>query len=360
MKSRILISVRILFVILLAGCRDNNSPVPLKFTAYEHNPILIPGEPGAWDDLFLWIPQVVHYDSVFYLFYLGGNVSGRMAVGLAISKDGLHFIKHNNNPVLAPDEEGFGSYTVGPGIVLQRDSAWWMYYNAQNIAAFAPGRAVGRAIATSLTGPWVKDKMPVISSGSKGEWDAGFIIPTSVLTLSDGTLMMFYSGGEDIAFFNNFYLGMATSPDGIIWTKYNDPLTTQHPFAGSDPVLMTGNKGEWDGAFIWMANVTVGKNGFRMYYSGSSSNQRTGMKSMGYAESRDGIHWEKYDGNPVYSIEKKTEPVNHDDVAFMENPALIYLDTICFMYYEYGDSQVETSRIGMAKAILNKGEGSVK
>lgn len=352
MKSRIWIFIRIIFLLLLAGCRENNSPVSLNFTACEQNPILVPGAPGAWDDLFLWNPQIIHHDSHFYLFYLGGNVSGRMAVGLAISEDGLHFIKHTDNPVLSPDEEGYGSYTVGPGIVIKRDSSWWMYYNAQDIASFAPGCAAGRATATSLSGPWVKDKMPVITSGSTGEWDAGFIIPSSVLTLNDGTLMMFYSAGEDIAFFSNFFVGMATSPDGIVWTKYNDPLTTQHPFAGSDPVLMTGSMGEWDGAYIWMANVTFGNNGFRMYYSGSDENQRTGLKSIGYAESRDGIHWEKYNRNPVYSIENITEPDNPDSVAFMENPALIYLDTICYMYFEYGGSQVESTRIGVAKAKL--------
>lgn len=352
MKNRISISIRILFVIIMAGCRDHNSPVLLKFSAWEQNPILVPGDPGAWDDLFLWNPQIVAHDGVFYLFYLGGNVSGRMAVGLATSEDGLHFIKHSNNPVLAPEVEGFGSYTVGPGIVLQRDTAWWIYYNAQDLASFAPGRAAGRATSTSLNGPWVKDKLPVITSASKGEWDAGFIIPSSVLTLSDGTLMMFYTGGEDVAFFDNFYVGMATSPDGIVWTKYNDPLTTQHPFAGSDPVLMTGKNGEWDGAFLWMPNVTIHENGFRMYYSASATNQRTGLKSIGYAESRDGIHWVKYEGNPVFGIEQITESNNHGDVTFMENPALIYLDTICYMYYEYGGSQVESSKIGVAKAKL--------
>jgi hypothetical protein len=115
---------------------------------------------------------------------------------------------------------------------------------------------------------------------------------------------------------------------------------------------MTGKNGEWDGAFLWMPNVTVHENGFRMYYSASATNQRTGLKSIGYAESRDGIHWEKYNGNPVFGIEQITESNNQGDVTFMENPALIYLDTLCFMYYEYGDSQVESTRIGVAKTDL--------
>ena len=113
-----------------------------------------------------------------------------------------------------------------------------MYYNAQDLVTFAPGHYAGRATATSLTGPWIKSEKPVISSGHAGEWDAGFIIPSSVLNLDDGSYVMFYSGGEDIPLFDNFYVGMATSTDGIKWKKYNDPATIDHPYAESDPVLM--------------------------------------------------------------------------------------------------------------------------
>jgi hypothetical protein len=41
-----------------------------------------------------------------------------------------------------------------------------------------------------------------------------------------------------------------------------------------------------------------------------------------------------------------------ENIAFMENPALIYLDTICLMFYEYGDLRLEATRIGVATAKL--------
>ena len=174
------------------------------------------------------------------------------------------------------------------------------------MVTFAPGHYAGRATATSLTGPWIKSEKPVISSGHAGEWDAGFIIPSSVLNLDDGSYVMFYSGGEDIPLFDNFYVGMATSTDGIKWKKYNDPATTDHPFAESDPVLMPGNPGEWDGSFVWMANVTKSTERFRMYYSAAAVSSRKEIKAIGYASSKDGIHWEKYQGNPVY--QSKQDP----------------------------------------------------
>lgn len=339
-----------LLVFIILACSSDHAPVPLKFRAYEANPILSPGEPGSWDELFLWNPQVVKEHNVFYLYYLGGNISGKMAIGYATSYDGIHFTKSGGNPVVSPDEQGFDACTVGPGIVLKNDSSWLMYYNAQDLKAFAPGHFAGRATALSLSGPWLKSENPVIASGNKGEWDAGFIIPSSVLYLEDGSYMMFYSAGTDIALFDDFCVGMAQSPDGVNWKKYNDPQTTGHPFAESDPVLVPGPRGEWDGSFVWMANVTKYPGGFIMYYAAARTNAREELKAIGYASSKDGIHWEKYNGNPVYRSEDDSFILNQGKIGYLENPCLVYLDTISFMYYECGPFQVERSFICLATA----------
>ncbi len=336
--------------LFIAACFKSEIHTPPKFEASVSNPVLSPGAPGSWEDLFLWAPQIVRDNDVFYLFYLGGNVSGRMAVGLATSVDGYHFEKFPGNPVLAPDNMGFDAFTVGPGIVLKKDTTWLMYYNAQEIIAFAPGRHAGRATASSPGGPWSRSETPVISSGSRGEWDAGFIVPSSVMVLEDESYMMFYSGGEDIALWDNFYVGMATSADGINWKKYNNPETTEHPFANSDPVMMSGAVGEWDAAFVWMANVTKFPDGFRMYYSGVGVNSRKEIKAIGYASSKDGVHWQKYFGNPVFISDQDPFINSSGKKGYMENPSLLYEDTICYMYYECGPFGLETSYIGLATA----------
>jgi hypothetical protein len=337
-----------LLAFIILSCNSGNAPAPLKFKAYEKNPILIPGKQGDWDELFLWNPQVIKDDGMFYLFYLGGNISGRMSIGLATSSDGYHFTKFRGNPVLSPDNEGFDAYTVGPGIILKKEPGWLMYYNAQNLRAFAPGPAAGMATAPSPEGPWAQSEDPIIKSGTKGEWDAGFIIPSTVIFLKDGRYLMFYSGGTDIALFDDFCVGMAESSDGINWKKYNDPLTTKHPFTESDPVMIPGRTGEWDGGFIWMANVTEYAGGFTMYYSGSATNNREDLKAIGFATSRDGILWEKYPGNPVYRSEDDPFILSQGKIGYMENPYLLYLDTVCYMYYECGPFQVEKSFISMA------------
>jgi len=358
MKNSIFSLILSLTILVISGCKQDNTPTPLKFNAYEHNPILSPGQSGTWDDLFLWTPQIVLYEDVFYLYYLGGNKSGRMAVGFATSPDGFHFTKFAGNPVMTPDDTGFDAYTVGPGIIVRSDSAWLMYYNAQDLVTFAPGRYVGRATSATLNGPWLRSETPVISSGHSGEWDAGFIIPSAVLIMEDGSFMMFYTGGIDLGLWDDFYVGMATSQDGINWKKYNEPGTTQHPFEESDPVLMTGNNGEWDGAFVWMANVTQHHEGFRMYYTATGVNNRKAIKGIGYATSKDGIHWEKYTENPVYHSSQDPFAKSQGIYGYMENPSLVYLDTICLMFYDCGPIEIEASYIGMATATLKTTAGN--
>jgi predicted GH43/DUF377 family glycosyl hydrolase len=59
--------------------------------------------------------------------------------------------------------------------------------------------------------------------------------------------------------------------------------------------------------------------------------------SIGYATSEDGIHWEKYKKNPVYSLEDdpyyfkmpKKEAIIHD-------PRILVKDSLYILYYDYG------------------------
>ncbi|MGQ9610825.1 MAG: peptidoglycan-binding protein [bacterium] len=81
-------------------------------------------------------------------------------------------------------------------------------------------------------------------------------------------------------------IGYATSKDGIHWEKYP-----------GNPVLDLGEPGSWDSEHV--ANPTVLYDGsiYKMWYTGCNKNMQ-----IGYATSKDGIHWEKYQGNPVIDL----------------------------------------------------------
>ncbi|MBC8319881.1 MAG: hypothetical protein H8E34_04085 [Bacteroidetes bacterium] len=352
MKKLILNLILSLFVLSLPGCKQDISPSPMKFKAYEHNPIINPGAPGSWDELSPSVPNIVWSDSIFYLFYMGWNTSGRIAIGLASSDDGFHFTKFEGNPIISPDSKGFDAFAVAAPIVMKDYSLWIMYYNALETADYAPGPSITMASATQPTGPWSKKETAVLTSGSKGEWDAGFVIASSVIKLENNSYIMYYTGGKDFFELKDFNIGMATSKDGEHWKKYNDPATKVHPYAESDPVFMAGKAGDWDGSYVWMPKVARFSEGYNMYYTGIKVSKKKVYGATGYAFSKDGIRWERYTGNPVYNVEDDPCINSPADEAIIENPSFYYMDTLCFMFYSYG---TEGQGIGLATAKVPVG-----
>jgi sucrose-6-phosphate hydrolase SacC (GH32 family) len=321
----------------------------MKFKAYEQNPILTPGDPGSWDELMLLAPQVYRHDSSFYLFYTASNITNKMGVGLATSKDGFHFEKYEGNPILAPDGIGYNAALVAGCVLIFHDIAWTMYFGAGELIRYGPGQSIGRATAEKITGPWIKDEKPILTTGSIGEWDAGFIFPTSFIKMEDGSYRIYYTGGGDFQGKVITYTGLATSADGITWRKYNDPATHQHPFAESDPVLATGNKKDWDSHGSWCAFVYKVKEDFNMYYTGSNFNKGYSESSIGFAYAEDGIQWEKFSDNPVFTVHDDPFSANAIRDTIIEGSWLVFQDTVCYMYYDYG---VIVGKIGMATAAL--------
>jgi hypothetical protein len=94
---------------------------------------------------------------------------------------------------------------------------------------YSPGASIGRATARLLTGPLRKRDTPILNTGSKGEWDAGFVIPflsREVLVIGTATmyewriLLSFQEGSKCIILVsvnsNIIAIGNATSKDGIL------------------------------------------------------------------------------------------------------------------------------------------------
>jgi predicted GH43/DUF377 family glycosyl hydrolase len=340
MRNQYIIFFICLFALLVTGCRQTESQGPLKFNGYQNNPVIVPGEPGSWDDLYVITAFVLEEKDTIYLFYTAYSKTGSRALGLATSTDGYHFIKYKGNPILEGDKTGYDAFGVAQAQVLKSDSGWVLYFNGREIAGFSSGPSIGRATAQALTGPWKKSNNPVLTSGRRGEWDSGFIYLGSVLKMDDGSYVMYYSGGPDVLTETKFYIGLATSKDGITWTKYNNPVTTQHPFAESDPVMMTGKPGDWDSELVLSCVVLKYPGGFGMYYS---------CGAFGYATSSDGIHWKRYRKNPVYTLDD--DPYSYKMAvkdATIQGAKFLFKDSLCLMYYDYGHGL--NSAISMAIA----------
>jgi len=139
--------------------------------------------------------------------------------------------------------------------------------------------------ATSTDGiHWQKSNAnPVLNVGAAGDFDSEHVY-TPMVVYHDSLYWMWYAGNNGAI----WQIGLATSKDGIVWRK--------HP---NNPVLKIGLPGQWDDKYAYGPFVMRDGTVFKMWYRGESA-ALPGKGSTGYAESPDGVHWEKYSGNPDF------------------------------------------------------------
>jgi hypothetical protein len=170
---------------------------------------------------------------------------------------------------------------------------------------------------------WTKyEDNPVLDLGASGEWDDYYVYASSVL-FEDGIHKMWYSGHDG----SNWRIGYATSPDGIVWTKYE-----------GNPVLNLGAPGAWDDYDVYSPSVLYEDGTYKMWYSGYDGDHNR----IGYATSPDGIVWTKYEGNPVLDL---GAPGTWDDRG-VYHPSVLFYDGTYKMWYSASDGYNE--RIGYA------------
>lgn len=264
-------------------------PIQFNFTWHEGDPILNRGDKDEWDYLGGKEPRVVLIDDVFHMFYTGVS-ENTIGIGYAQSTDGLEFTKHDANPIYQSDSEGFDANGIAIALPLVVEDNWMLYYGALASSGiynrdYAGTSSIGLTTAPEPTGPWTPGQQ-VLSVGRSGEWDSSFITPASVIKTEDGYLLYYGAVGEDPS--ARMMCGLATSPDGVNWTKYDDPSTTEAPFAESDPIIEPSDSG-WDSFGVYCSVLNT-DSGWEMFYEGFTEHSG----DLGYAVSQDGIHWSKY------------------------------------------------------------------
>jgi subtilisin family serine protease len=297
--------------------------VSIPYMPNEDNPILEPGAPGSWDSRIIASPSAVFIDDEYYLFYVGDNPPSNIgAIGYATSTDGVQFTKYEGNPILMGDGSGFDADWAAYPVVLVEDNTWIIYY-----AGWASGGQVqiGRATAQNPNGPWTRSYNPILSPGSYWEWDGEWLYADSVISTESGYLMN-YTGDSYPGISSK--IGMATSANGLIWTKYDDPGTPNSPFAESDPVLRPGSPGTWDHRIIKHSDIRKTDNGWEMFYTGYGTFLDG---AIGYVTSQDGILWTRPDDNPILRL------IDDPAATWIRGPDVIQVDSTDWLYYDTND-----------------------
>ena len=64
-------------------------------------PVLTPGDSGAWDSHHVFYPSVLRHGGELWMYYHGNDaVINRCSIGMAVSKDGIEWRRHEGNPIL--------------------------------------------------------------------------------------------------------------------------------------------------------------------------------------------------------------------------------------------------------------------
>jgi hypothetical protein len=283
-------------------------------------PIIANSLAGEWDGKYINPGAVLYHDGKFHMFRNGFlDWPGLVSVGYMTSEDGYEWTPVQNEPVFTSDEVPYAdpAMLVTSAFVIE-DGTWVFIFST--FSRFG-GSVIGRASAPSPLGPWTVDPEPILVPGEGDSWDNNKVQWPSVVSTEDG-YVMFYAA-EDLS--NNFKIGRATSADGVTWTKYDDPETTDDPFAESDPVLIASIG--WDIRTINRPVVQLTPDGYVMIYMGGILNRR------GFAVSQDGIQWDPYEGNPIFVQSDFHIPGNTWDTA------LLYYDGVYYYYMEIGTLQ---------------------
>ncbi len=169
----------------------------------------------------------------------------------------------------------------------------------------------------------------VLDNGPAGSFDSSHAKYPCVLKVGD-EWWMWYNGRADDAFTGS--VGLATSADGVIWTKQNR----------GEPVLAHGGPGSFDSTKVDHPTVLFFDGMFHMWYTAGDVGSRY---KIGYAISPDGTVWtRRNDGRPVLGPGAKDK---FDDQVVL-HPAVVRDEAgLLHMWYN-GVGPQKSFRVGHA------------
>lgn len=211
----------------------------------------------------------------------------------------MHFVDYSGNPILTPSQNpSFPNGVTASRVIIQNGSykMWYegLYDNGVGNIWYAESND---GFSWSTVG-----NSPVLQKGPDSSWDSYGIGLGTVIDLS-GVYHMYYAGEAGYYYGSEEPTGLATSTDGVNWTKYGTPVL---PASG----------GEYSKVVI---NTVVKVNGILYgYYNNASLDGSPGAINL--ATSRDGLSWENYSGNPVLRATLPWEGTGLGSPSVVETP----------------------------------------
>lgn len=189
---------------------------------------------------------------------------------------------------------------------------------------------------------WTKDGgNPVMDVGGAGTWDNAGVVPGTRVFLESGTYYLYYWGYTNGSDYSTWKIGLATSTNRTSWTK-----------SGSNPVLVGGGTDAWNVGVIDPHVKKIGTT-YHMWYQGNDTNVAD-VTAIGHATSTDKTTWTKDTSNPVVPRTAAAW-----DSIWVESPVLVFDNTNWRVYYGGGNDSAgdPRMRVGYATWTLTGSSG---
>lgn len=253
---------------------------PLTWNKHGGNPVL--PAPAT-------TPSLMFRDHEAMLFF-----GSRPRIGVATAnRTDLTRWRVTNPEVLAfgPADSFDAAGVNAPEVVALTDRHWRMYYVGYHATAKengAPVHQIGLAESEDGGRTWRRvSHKPVIPRGEAGSHDAFSASSASVLRVGK-EWWLWYGGISQVPYLAGICL--AISSDGVRFRKHDlNPVLPFNPHIPGEAFICAKPHVHFDGGV------------FRMWYTsrGYGAGTAPGDYRICYAESLDGVHWERYPRNPV-------------------------------------------------------------
>lgn len=283
---------------------------------------------SGWESRGSWRPSVIHNGSSFLMWYSGEDDQHVDNIGLATSTDAISWVRYGQNPALRVGAIGeWDSSSVMEPWVIFENGEYKMWYSGQKVAnktllVYEIG------YATSTDGMhWVKyPANPILTASPSAAFDDQYVFRPVVLSTGSSYQMYYWARSREGMTSNwSHYTGLASSSDGVHWTKRGSPIAIPPSSSGLDA----------NGGGVGGVNRRVGVYLLSYYGTFPDSDQAW---QIGFANSTDGITWNPYPDNPVITH----GPAGSWDEARLSVPMMLAIDEEYYVYYDSG------RRIGLA------------
>ena len=246
----------------------------------------------------------------FKMWYTVNWTSPPPAINYAESTDGKTFSEYSGNPVISN-----GATAVAHGYVVHIGSTYYGYYWNGASGAFDQWTS-----ADGVTS-WTLAHASVLAPGTTGAWDAVGVYDSTVF-VNGATWYMLYQGSSAGGACHYYCEGLATSSDGITWTKYS-----------GNPVIANGSGGV-GGGHVYQAGANY------YLWAQTSATVASLPTDISLYSSPDLMNWTPSSNsrNPVYERVLADEGVNLSS-GQVADACMVTVGGTTYFYYDATDTQ---------------------